>query len=657
MAPGASGTRVSGALPRYETAPWRWALVIGLLLISTLVRFANVELSFYGDEETTAFAARSVLTEGHPAVPSGMDYNRAPLYSYMAAAAASVLGADSELAYRLPALLFGVLAVIALFAGTRRSLGFTTGVVAAILLATSEWHVVTSSYARMYSPYLALFVCTAFCFLAWSRGRSPLVLLAGVLFFLLSGSFQILTVFAVGLLVVGAGVRHAPRGGQVLFDVSLALLLAAVAIYLDGALVQNAYSEFATAMDGHQKSTVLGNVAIFWWPLVERLTTPVPLLALLALLAALAWIMLRRLPAGVPLPWRLGMWGCGAFVAAMVALGQMYATTLGLYMLTVLCISQDLSLRRLIPLATVLVFATAFLALLQTPDFMAALFDPDEQFLFPYLAHLLIKYPVLVLLALGAPFLTLLPATGPSRFAFDPLTTRWIVYTLALFFMLNVAAFGLLGQWYEDRYIVHTYPFLLLLAAYSIVVLVRHGALLLKLSVPLTALLGLLLLSLLMPHHLLQGLYRGFVRDHGSHNVENGRYFPDHAAPGYFVRERLQPDDVVIATDVLQQRWYVGQADYWLRSRSDVSRYIYQRAPGDIRDIYVHSRHLGPLDADRLLQGERRVWVIVSSVDVDEDWAMSTFEREFLGRVRERAEPLFTGRDGRSEVYLLEAGS
>ena len=74
-------------------ASWlRWALVC-LLISAAVIRFAGVyDMSFYGDEETTAFAARSALDSGSPSMPSGMSYNRAPLYSYMAAASASLLG-------------------------------------------------------------------------------------------------------------------------------------------------------------------------------------------------------------------------------------------------------------------------------------------------------------------------------------------------------------------------------------------------------------------------------------------------------------------------------------------------------------------------------------------------------------------------------------
>ena len=164
-------------------------------------------LSFYGDEETTAFAALSVLETGNPAVPSGMDYYRAPLYSYMAAATAAVLGEGRELSFRLPALAFGVLTVLFVWLGVRRLLGLAVAIVATTLLATSEWHAVTSGYARMYSPYLALFLCTGYGFFRWWRTRSLGILAASAALFLLSASFQILTVFAVVLLLLPHFVR------------------------------------------------------------------------------------------------------------------------------------------------------------------------------------------------------------------------------------------------------------------------------------------------------------------------------------------------------------------------------------------------------------------------------------------------------------------
>ena len=197
---------------------------------------------------------------------------------------------------------------------------------------------------------------------------------------------------------------------------------------------------------------------------------------------------------------------------------------------------------------------------------------------------------------------------------------------------------------------------MLVLASYTLVVML--DVLDSKTRKPLvnTTIVG-LVLCLSMPHHLFQGSYRAAYRDHGDTNIENGRYFPDHASVGNFVRDRLQPDDVVVATDVLQQRWYVGRADYWLRNERDVQIYVYEGIDNRIRDIYVNAEYLSQDRAEALLEGNKRVWVIISSIDVEEDWAFSAKERTFLDAVKAQGPARFTGRDGRSAVYLVGGGS
>ena len=104
---------------------------------------------------------------------------------------------------------------------------------------------------------------------------------------------------------------------------------------------------------------------------------------------------------------------------------------------------------------------------------------------------------------------------------------------------------------------------------------------------------------------------------------------------------------------MLQQRWYVGRADYWLRNEKDVQIYIYEDKDDRIRDIYVNAEYLSANHAERLLNGDKRVWVIVSSIDVKEDWAFGAPEREFVQSVETAQPAIFTGRDGRSAVYLF----
>jgi len=298
----------------------------------------------------------------------------------------------------------------------------------------------------------------------------------------------------------------------------------------------------------------------------------------------------------------------------------------------------------------------AVAALNPNVELQALLLDPNQQFVFPYLAFFFVKYPVVVALALAAPFL---PSPLPKAVADANRSVHTLASTLTLFFVFNLMLFGLFGQWYEDRYIAHAYPFALLVAAYSFVALFEHVRAFFGVSTGRTGRVlaagAFVVACLAMPHHLVQGISDSLAREHGSRNIENGRYFPDHASVGQFVRERLQPGDSVVATDVLQQRWYVGQADYWLRSVSDVASYIYKLPNREVRDVYVHARHVDSTIVESLLNAHNRVWVIASSVDLEDDWAFSSLEQDFLAEVVSRGELMLTGRDGQAKVYLLQA--
>ncbi len=43
---------------------------------------------------------------------------------------------------------------------------------------------------------------------------------------------------------------------------------------------------------------------------------------------------------------------------------------------------------------------------------------------------------------------------------------------------------------------------------------------------------------------------------------------PDHkGAAAFIMQQRLGPNDIIVAEDVLQQTYYLGHVDYWLQSR------------------------------------------------------------------------------------------
>ncbi|MEJ2548484.1 MAG: hypothetical protein P8125_11845, partial [Gemmatimonadota bacterium] len=85
-----------------------FAAVLALTAGSTALRLHELgSLGFFGDEETTALAARSVAEGRGSAMPSGMPYRRALPYTWMNALAAKRFGLDDEIGYRVPAALIG----------------------------------------------------------------------------------------------------------------------------------------------------------------------------------------------------------------------------------------------------------------------------------------------------------------------------------------------------------------------------------------------------------------------------------------------------------------------------------------------------------------------------------------------------------------------
>ena len=75
--PAPAGPERRGADAR-PTAPWAIVTLLILLVFSAWLRFASLgRLSFWADEFPHAVAARSLLADGRPELPSGREYRRA----------------------------------------------------------------------------------------------------------------------------------------------------------------------------------------------------------------------------------------------------------------------------------------------------------------------------------------------------------------------------------------------------------------------------------------------------------------------------------------------------------------------------------------------------------------------------------------------------
>src|SRR5690606_7690849 len=131
---------------------------------------------------------------------------------------------------------------------------------------------------------------------------------------------------------------------------------------------------------------------------------------------------------------------------------------------------------------------------------------------------------------------------------------------------------------------------------------------------------------------------------------------PDHQGAALFMRSlSLQPADVVLAEDVLQQTYYLGKVDYWLMSRDHARRYV-ERVDGRILDFYTGTPVIS--SADMLLQvleeAAGDVYVVGSGENPSDGRRLLRGDMEDVLR-SSRFEVIHTGRDGLTQVLRARA--
>lgn len=144
-----------------------WAAPVALLLlviVGAVLRFLNLgELTYQVDEGYQLLGVKGILEHGVPKLESGHAYTRAPLFLYLEAWCAQLLGL-SPFSMRLPAAVFGVLCIpIALWFG-RTLMNPAMGWALAVLITFSQWQVELSRYARFYTLLLAVVMLAMIAF-------------------------------------------------------------------------------------------------------------------------------------------------------------------------------------------------------------------------------------------------------------------------------------------------------------------------------------------------------------------------------------------------------------------------------------------------------------------------------------------------------------
>ncbi|MFQ5688801.1 MAG: glycosyltransferase family 39 protein [Gemmatimonadota bacterium] len=656
-----------GAGPvRRFAGPRPWLTLLALTALAGAPRLANLgELSFYSDEETTAFPARS-LAEGEGArMPTGMEYRRALPLTWLNAASASVLGEDRELSYRLPTAVIGTLTVPLLFLVGRALVGGPAGAVAASMLALSEWHLAISRQARMYAALSFFFLLAAWATWRWARRGGTFPFLCAAAAFAAALSMHSLAFLGAVLPLVPLAL---PGWSKVKTWklVAFAAGAATVGLLYGQYFVDAPYGRWAE-VQGTIATAGTGRKFLRLGPL--DFTTGLTLVLAASSLAIGTYVWIRSRAEGRD----AGRWLRNlavlalAVVGAFLALaGQVYGALVATFLLLMLRPQPRSRLwRQLRPVAVPLaVAALAWISASIGRFGVSGGLKAVMAFPFPYPVYLARQSPggMFLFVAVCAWLALRRPRPGEEG-----------VRACALTAVLLMTAIGVASRWGPTRFLSPAEPFLLLVAGWGLArglaAGVERWAKGRRLSIAPTwiaAGLGLALVaSGLLGGEGVRQVIRGATLRPGepvNELIYTYPFRPDHRGPGRYVRDRLRADDVVIAEDPLEQRWYAGRADFWFRAFNDARRYLYPAADGGLRDIYVDSRLLrGAAELDSLIAAVRgRAWLITSGETLPRrDRYLDEWQRRWLDSLEAVAAPVFQGLDGVSRVYCLNcpAGS
>lgn len=640
-------------MTRPDSSSARILLIAGLLTVLAAVpRLVNLDrLSFYADEDLSALASHSVAQGGGGRLPSGFEYRRARPFTEVMALSERLFGQEREWVYRLPAAILGILSVPILFLFGRRVVGEGAAVVAALLLAFSDWHLGFSRQARMYAPLVFAVILGSWALWSWCRSGRWRELAAGL-----------------GVAVLGAFLH---RGGLV---IGFALL---VWLALPGA---TAVPGLVILMVG-LGVTILGFAISEYWTLAPYTrvvgpgavpgATPVdavelagaPTVVGIALPGAALGIVLgiwltRRLLAGEVRsnPWRTFALGAlGVLTGAMAGAGQVYGAALAA---TLLLVADGrgvaVILRRgalpVVALAVLLGGVTAWGVL---DAGLRAGLERAADLPYPHLYTLLQQTPVFFALFVAACAWGAIRPRRSDGFAACVLTSLGLLF-----------AFGMLFDEVPTRYVIPIYPFIILTVAAGLDdlasrLLERLGVEPARRKALATAVLAVVVASGVLGGHGIPQTVHLVELEHGEPMNRIAQMFPfrpDHRGAGRYVREARAPDDLVIAEDPLMQVWYAGPIDYWFRRFGDMQKFLEVREDGTVRDMYVGSVPFpDPTRIDSLAAAASgRVWLITSGeTQSAADYYLTGEQRAWLDSLATARRPAMVAEDGVTSVYCL----
>jgi hypothetical protein len=608
-------------------------VLVAILAAGTAVRLWDLGgPGLHGDEETMAMPTMHIVEHGTPLLPSGMFYPRAVVQLYLMAGSVVLFG-ESEWAMRLPSVLCGVLLIWLGWRLGRRFLAPAWNLAFAASIAFLPALIEEAQTARMYVFLMACVAGYAILLFEWERTDRLRYLVAAVLVLLLGLQFHTLAVFA-AFLTLFPGLLHGDLRRLGLG--SGAFIVIAGGFLAIDAWIASSYWETAQ-MEGIRE--VLNG---------PRASSAIPQLpAWMLACAAAAAVAVGAFVAGPIANFRM-RWVAGALFAfgllAQILFANYAALLLYIAALVVARREHGVSLPRL----TALVIFSVALAVVQ----LALLRANGVESIRQMLGAMAGKPSVWPLFAVTQySLVAAVLAAAAAALALSRIANRQRAPDCMLFFVLGVwlplTIIGLFLWNIPPRYAGAQIMPLLLSGVASAQWLFTE--LFARREAPVRwATAGAAVAGLLVVNPIAFG-----------HEVVAGnRGLPDHKGAAEFIKSlRLQPGDVLVAEDVLQQTYYLGHVDYWLLTRQVAHPFIYE-ARGELRDFYTSTRLIGTgAELEALIERPDRgaVYVIGSGENQQDGRRHMRGDGIYEVLASPKFEPVFTGRDGVTHVWKVPA--
>jgi 4-amino-4-deoxy-L-arabinose transferase-like glycosyltransferase len=634
---------------RYRTL----LIVLTLTIIAAIPRFYNLGyLSFSGDEETTSMASRSLAEGNAITLPSGMPYPRARLQSWANALSAKAFGLNLEFSYRFPAATLGTLSVPLVFLLVRSFFGTSVALLTAILLALSEWHILVSRTARMYAPFLFFYLTTGFAAWRWAISGVWKYFFAFLVLFFISVELHALGIFAVFFVLAPLGFIGLSKVKPVFLIAASVVAAISAHLYLK-LFVEGTFEDWKQSA-GEPYPFHEAVIETTWLQQTSTQEHYYLLIvgALIGLFSGILLALKNKIIDAQPgaLFRKIGLLLFATLTGVMAGIGQLYGAAILGSMFLVLHPANFVTILRnaLIPSIIIIGLGFSWLVVAIMGQGVIAGIKSVLVIPFPYMAYFADRFPGIMLLFTGIVIYLVTRSHHPRDL---PLRVAFFTVVIPFF------TIGILKQWGGIRYLIETYPLVLVLAASGLITVVSLvGNFTEKWGKQVTVGIGVIIVAsgVLGGHGIPQAIGAATLK-HGE-RIADDKYYPDHKLAGEYVRDNKLPQDIIIAEDPLEQYWYIGIVHYWLRTSKDHENFLYYANDGQAKDIYVSSV-LATIDILNSIctNTTHRAWVITSGETYTKrDYYLSVFQQKWLARLEETHKPVKIGRDGITKVYVID---